>query len=552
MMISSCSSNNTNNAVQTVADPNKMDAQLSIMMRQLIQNSKDNQGKIDDSLHLNVPQFVEQYYIDNDYPVIWSHSEKWSTIADSLFNYLQNAELYGLFPADYQQKKLANFKNVLDTDSLKRMQPLLWARAELLLTDGFFKLVHDLKYGRLQADSNWFKIDSSKTKTFYFQILNTLKEKQDFNATIKSIQPKHKGYWDLLSGIKRFVDSMDRKSYTYITYPYKKSSEKDSLIFIKTFTKRLAESKCIDAKQMPDTTSLMIGIKKYQQLKGLKQDGLISTALINILNTSDPERFKRIAITLDRYKLMPDKMPEQYVWVNLPGYYLKVWDHDTIALESKVICGKPSTPTPILNSVITNMVTYPTWTVPTSIIAKQYLPKLKNNPNYLSKLGLRLINGKGQTIDPGSVNWSKYNKGIPYSVMQASGDNNALGVMKFNFDNPHAVYLHDTNQRYLFKNASRAYSHGCVRVQEWEQLANYFARNDSLNLKPGDTLRYNADSIKNWIAAKSHKRISIKNGIPLFIAYYSCEGINGKIKFYEDIYGDDKQLRQRFFSKESK
>ena len=285
MIISSCSSNNTNNAVQTVADPNKMDAQLSLMIRQLIQNSKDNQGKIDDSLLLNVPQLVEQYYIDNDYPVIWSHSEKWSMLADSLFNYLQNAELYGLFPVDYQQKKLANFKNVLNTDSLKRMQPLLWARAELLLTDGFFKLVHDLKFGRLQADSNWFNIDSSKTKAFYFQILSTLKTKQDFNSTINAIQPKHIGYWQLLSGVKKFVDSMDRKSYTYITYPYKKSSEKDSLIFIKTLTKRLAESKCIDAKQMPDTASLMIGIKKYQQLKGLKQDGVISTALINILNT---------------------------------------------------------------------------------------------------------------------------------------------------------------------------------------------------------------------------------------------------------------------------
>jgi murein L,D-transpeptidase YcbB/YkuD len=83
--------------------------------------------------------------------------------------------------------------------------------------------------------------------------------------------------------------------------------------------------------------------------------------------------------------------------------------------------------------------------------------------------------------------------------MQGSGDNNALGVMKFNFNNPYAVYLHDTNQRYLFKNSFRALSHGCVRVQDWEKLAFYIARNDSIH---NPKVKYNTDSIRNWIAAK--------------------------------------------------
>jgi L,D-transpeptidase YcbB len=194
------------------------------------------------------------------------------------------------------------------------------------------------------------------------------------------------------------------------------------------------------------------------------------------------------------------------------------------------------------------MITYPTWTVPTSIIAKQYLPKLKNNPGYLARLGLRLVNSKGENINAYSVNWSKYTKGIPYRVMQGSGDNNALGVFKFNFNNPYAVYLHDTNQRYLFKNGSRALSHGCVRVQEWEKLAFFIARNDSMNLKTGDTLRYTADSIKNWVAAKEHRRLEVKNKIPIYIRYFSCEGKEGKIKFYDDIYAEDKVLREKYFA----
>ncbi|MBK7883696.1 MAG: L,D-transpeptidase family protein [Chitinophagaceae bacterium] len=280
----------------------------------------------------------------------------------------------------------------------------------------------------------------------------------------------------------------------------------------------------------------------------MKVDGKISTSLIKAMNVNDTERFMRIAITLDKYKQLPDKMPEKYIWVNLPGYYLKVWDNNSLVLYSNIICGRPETRTPLLNSNISDLVTYPTWTVPTSIIVKQYLPKLRNNPNYLSRIGLRLTNNKGEKIDPSSVNWSKYTRGIPYSVMQNSGDNNALGIMKFNFENPFSVYLHDTNQRYLFKNDYRALSHGCVRVQEWEKLAYYIAKNDSINKRPGDTLRYTADSIKTWISRKSHKRIPVKNKIPLFIRYFTCESQNGKIEFYDDIYGEDKVLRETYFA----
>jgi len=132
--------------------------------------------------------------------------------------------------------------------------------------------------------------------------------------------------------------------------------------------------------------------------------------------------------------------------------------------------------------------------------------------------------------------------------MQASGDNNALEVMKFNFNNKYSVYLHDTNQRYLFKNSSRALSHGCVRVQEWQELAFFIARNDSVNAVKRDSLKYNTDSIRNWVAHKERHRIDVKNQIPLFIRYFSCEGKDGKVVFYDDIYGEDKALREKYFA----
>ena len=547
----SCS-NSGNKDVTTekklVTNPNEMDKVTTDNIKEALVYTLKNAGKMDDSITLKLIKTVDAFYKSKNYEPVWSTKATWKPLADSLFSFLENAELQGLFSNEYHNKNLQSLKKKLDNDSLNRMDAVLWSKADMMLTDGFMYAIYHLKHGRLQADSLSLNKDSILAESFFASTLNKVLEKNQFTSVLNSIQPKHKGYWDLKSGIKRFLDSMDRKIYTYLTYPYKKGDTKDSTYFIKILQKRLGESNCIDfLNKLPDSSQLSNALKKYQKNNGLKADGKITTGLIKILNVNDAERFKRIAITLDKYKQMPEKMPEKYIWVNIPGYYLQVWDNDILALESKVIVGKPETRTPLLTSKITDMVTFPTWTVPNSIIVKQYLPKLKNNPNYLSRLGLRLVNGKGETISGGSVNWTRYSKGIPYRVMQGSGNDNALGVYKFNFDNPYAVYLHDTNQRYLFKNASRALSHGCVRVQEWEKLAFYINRNDSLNLKQGDTLKYTTDSIKNWIAQKEMKRLVVKQQIPLYIRYFSCEGKGGKINFFDDIYGEDKILREKYF-----
>ncbi len=533
-----------------VADPEAMDRLIAENINSALEAALKNKGKVDDSTTIERVEIVSEFYNKSGYKPVWCSAEKWQPLADSLFLYITNAELEGLFRNDYHYTDLKVVKDKLDKDSLSRMDVLLWTRADLLLTDGFMKLVKDLKQGRLRPDSVSLNKDSVLAGKFFINILNELLEKKQFSALLTSLQPKHKGYWELKKGIKSFVDSMDMRSYTHISYPYKKGDAKDSVFFIKRLQKRLFESNCIEfSDRLPDSAQLSRAIKKYQAQKGLTADGKYGRILIQALNNNDIERYKRIAVTLDRYKQLPAKMPEKYIWVNLPGYYLWLMNKDTVVFESKVICGKPETRTPLLNAEISDMVTYPTWTVPTSIIVKQYLPKLKNNPNYISRIGLKLMDSKGATVDPNTINWSKYSRGIPYKVMQASGDNNSLGVIKFNFNNPYAVYLHDTNQRYLFKNAARALSHGCVRVQEWARLAYYIAENDSAMTGKRDSLKYTADSIKNWIASKERHRIDIKNHIPLFIRYFTCEGKNGQIKFYNDIYGEDMLLIEKYFAK---
>ena len=547
VFIISCKSGNKGDK-RIVTDPDMMDQQVSESIQQTLSFALKNDGKINDSVQLKMLPVVNKYYESKEYASTWNHREKWEPLVDTIYRFIQNSEQYGLIPVDYHLKTIGALKKTLDTDSLKRMDAVLWSHADLILTDAFMLLVKDLKKGRLSSDSTFLKKGPGMKADIYTSSVDELFTNKNFTKLVSSLEPDLKGYVELKRSLQFFIDSMDRRVYTYVTYPYKPNNPKDSLFFIKLLQKRLKESGCIEAgAKLPDSVQLNTALKKYQKQKGLRTDGKISASLVRSMNNNDLERFKRIAINLDRYKQMPADMPEKYIWVNLPAYYLYLYEGDSVVLESKVICGTPATRTPLLYSVISDMVTYPTWTVPSSIIRKQYLPKLKSNPYYLSRIGLRLVDSKGETVDPGSVDWSKYSKNIPYKVVQGSGDDNALGILKFNFKNPYSVYLHDTNQRYLFKNSSRALSHGCVRVEQWDKLAFYIARNDSINLRSGDTLQYNTDSIRNWLANKERRRIGVKNGIPLFIAYFSCEAKGNKIRFYEDIYGEDKAMREKYF-----
>ena len=546
----SCNNRRGDKDKNFITNPGAMNEEVADQLTTALDKAASNAGKIDDSTRIALYQIVEQFYKKSDYQPVWSSAAKWEPLADSLYRFIRDAENEGFFPNDYHFNILKVLMDTLDRDSIARLNVNFWTKAELLLTDGFMHLIKDLKQGRLQPDSLSLNKDSVLVDKFFIATLNDMLVKKNFSGTLISLQPKHKNYWELKKGIKKFVDSMDRRVFTHLVYPFKRGDAIDSVYFIKLLQKRLAESNCIspDAK-LPDSAALATAIKKYQVQKGLKADGKYGKNIVAALNSNDVERFKRIAITLDRYKQLPATMPDKYIWVNLPGYYLHLVNADTIVFESKIICGRPETRTPLLTSEISDMITYPTWTVPTSIIVKQYLPRLKNNPNYISRLGLKLMNKKGEVIDPGSVNWSKYSRGIPYRVVQGSGDNNSLGVIKFNFDNPYAVYLHDTNQRYLFKNASRALSHGCVRVQDWEKLAYYIAGNDSILSTRRDSLKYTADSIKSWIAQKERHHIDVKNHIALYIRYFSCEGKKGEVIFYEDIYGEDRQLMEKYFAK---
>jgi murein L,D-transpeptidase YcbB/YkuD len=514
------------------------------VIRSLVVAEDRSREKMDDLTHLFSHPVLGYYYHKTEYQPVWSSQQKWKPYADSLLNYLAGSTADGLFPEHYHYPAIKDLKLLLERDSSKTNDAGLWARADVLFSDAFFHVLQDLKQGRLQPDSLEWKHNKVKQEEFFSNYLNRLLSGDSISSITRILQPALKEYVALKNSLPVFLDSMDEKSYTYLRYPYK-----DSLAFLGALLKRFAESGFFNGKPSAlDSAALSQLLTRYQVKAGLKQTGKLSAALVNTLNNTDREKFKRIAITLDKYKKLPPRLPEKYIWVNLPSFKLQVWENDSIAMESKVIIGKPGTPTPHISSHISDLVIFPTWTVPNSIITKELLPGLKKNPGYLGRKGLALYSNDGDEVDPYSVDWFRYTKGIPYFVRQASGDNNALGVIKFNFKNPYSVYLHDTNQRYLFKNKMRSLSHGCVRVEDWKKLAFYIARNDSLYYPQRDSFNFNTDSIITWIARKEKHVVPVKKQIPIFILYFGCEGAKGTVRFYDDVYGEDKILRERFFA----
>ncbi|HLX93933.1 MAG TPA: L,D-transpeptidase family protein, partial [Puia sp.] len=340
--------------------------------------------------------------------------------------------------------------------------------------------------------------------------------------------------------LKSFLASAKFKPITYLSYPYQ-----DSIAFFELLKSRLFETGIVTGDSTDwDTTRFIAAIKKYQKKKGLRITGHLSDEFVDALNNTDVVKFKRIAVNLDRYKQLSDTLPHTYIWVNLPSFTLDVIDDDTVSFESRIIVGDPKTRTPLLTSQVSNFITYPQWTVPYSIIFKEMLPKIQQNIDFLKKENLMVVDKDDNIVDPKKIKWSKLSKKhFPYFLKQQQGDNNSLGVIKFNFRNKYSVYMHDTNVRWMFGKAFRALSHGCVRVKEWQKISDFLVRND--------TIRYHPDTLRAWIKRQEKHVVSGFQRVPIYIRYFDCEGKNGRIRFYDDIYEEDRLLREKYFADKS-
>ena len=532
--IISCKSNDKNQTTSTKL--------IATEIKNLFENQKEPKTSIEDSSILTTPNETIAAYKDANYEPLWIKDEGLTNNGQTLINFITNARSYGLIPEAYNVQKITSHYNKLQLDSLwenERKNQKNWARIDILLTDAFLSITRNLDRGYIPLDS--LSKDATYSAAKYKEALINTSKTDNLLQILESFEPKSKSYIDLKKLLPNFLSSADfSKKYTFIDYPITNKNK-----FIAQIIKRSKEENLLpnDVTNL-DSIELSNLVKKIQEKKNLEIDGKYGRQLILALNNTDSEKFLKIVINMDRLRRNREEYPNRYLWVNLPSFYLQVFENGETKIESKVIIGKPNTRTPLITSKINQITTYPTWTIPTSIISKEILPNIKKNNNYLNRKGYSIFDASGQKVNPDSVNWSSYEKGIPFKVVQPGGDANSLGIMKFNFPNKHSVYLHDTNQRGLFNNSFRSLSHGCVRVQNWDSLYQYIILSDKR--ANADDIASNSvvvDSVKTWLNAKKRRTISIINELPIYIRYYTAASKNGKIEFYEDVYGEDNKIR---------
>jgi murein L,D-transpeptidase YcbB/YkuD len=249
---------------------------------------------------------------------------------------------------------------------------------------------------------------------------------------------------------------------------------------------------------------------------------------------------RRILINMERWRWMPDDLGEFYVWDNIPEFITRVVKKGKVVYDDKIIVGKQSTPTPIFSAPMQFIVFHPEWAVPDSIKVNEILPHLRYEPGFfgigagmdtsiLRQQNLRVV-FNGSPVDPARVDWAHVDI-RQFQFLQAPGERNVLGTLKFRFPNRHDVYMHDTPERTLFARSMRALSHGCMRVQNPRRLAEILL---------GEDKGWSTSEIGNLLATGYNTEIELTRKFPVHVTYFTAiAGEDGRVQFFGDVYGHD-------------
>jgi L,D-transpeptidase YcbB len=280
-------------------------------------------------------------------------------------------------------------------------------------------------------------------------------------------------------------------------------------------------------------------VQAFQLDHGMTPDGVAGPGTVEEINQQAETRLQQILVAMERQRWMNFEggLGDRHIWVNLTDFRTKVFDDGKVTFETKSVVGerRDGKHTPEFSDEMEYMELNPDWTVPRSILARDYLPRFQQNP-YAAQY-LQLIDSRGRVVDRSQIDFSQYTaRTFPFTVRQPPGDLNALGLVKFMFPNPHAIYLHDTPAKELFAREVRAYSSGCIRLNDPFDLAYHI-----LARQVSDPKEY----FDSRLATGQQTRIDLEQKIPVHLVYFTAFPTpKGEIEFRRDIYGRDAKLWQ--------
>ena len=449
---------------------------------------------------------VDAFYSGRDYAPLWITDGKVNERGKAVIAYLGHVDQDGLDPADYP---VPNFSALSDPNDL--------AEAELKLDMTIITYAHHASTGRVHWSRVSGDIYYTLTAPEPADVLAAMVEAKDMAKALDAYEPHTAGYLALKAKLAEIRAGKAEAGKTPIgNGAAPKIGGQDERV------PQLRDRLNVSGDGMTYDKALADAVKKYQQDHQLKVTGTLTPQTIDAFNGRQPDKpIDIILANLERWRWMPHDLGNTYVIVNLADFTLRVMHDGKPYWTTRIVDGKPEMPTPIMQAEMKYITVNPTWNVPPSIVNHEYLPALQQDPTVLDRMGLKV----GKNPD-GTVH-----------IWQPPGERNALGRIRFNFPNKFLVYQHDTPDKYLFAYDKRAYSHGCMRVQDPQRYAEVLL---SL-VRPNDG--YTIERIKKMIDAGGEQDIQLPTFVPVNLTYQTAfVDDDGKLQFRDDVYGRDRQL----------
>lgn len=271
-------------------------------------------------------------------------------------------------------------------------------------------------------------------------------------------------------------------------------------------------------------------VRDFQDSVGIEADGIAGGSTIRAINIDPQDRLRNVTVALERERWLNIPRGDRHVWVNLVDFVVRIVDFDRVTFETRSVVGARATQTPEFSDTMEYMEINPDWTLPRSIIAEMWGALSTGGAQYLE-----FVDGAGRVVPREAIDVAAYTpQNLPFEVRQPPGPGNALGEVKFLFPNPYSIYLHDTPSRSLFARESRAFSHGCIRLQDPREFAYAL-----LAVQESDPVTY-YHAIQR---TGRQTRVPLLTPIPVHLVYRTAyTSVTGRINYRDDVYGRDARL----------
>ena len=513
-----------------LADDLKDSNALRIELEQLV-----NSGSLSNSdASIASVNLLLEFYEQRSYLPAWHDQRK----IGELLTAIKATASDGLDPSDYHLARVEiTYAELL---AGRQASPEQKAMQDLVLTDSLVRLGYHQLFGKVNPyslDSNWnFRRDLNDVDPAI--AIQRAIDSPSLTDFLSTFFPRGWFYQELQAALAEYRQIAAHGGWPVIADgPTLRPGASD--VRLQVLAQRLIVSGDLSPRDTDDKPviydeSLQQAVRHFQQRHGLDNDAVIGPATLRALNVPVEKRVEQLKVNIERARWVLDDLEDDFVLVNIAGFRAYVLRSRKIAWETKVQVGSTFHQSPVFRAEIKYLVVNPTWTVPYSIATKEILPKIKRDPNYFSSRDFDLKDQSGKLVEPSSINWENITeRNFPVWLVQRPGPDNALGRVKIMFPNEHSVYLHDTPSKSLFDKADRAFSHGCIRVENPFGLAERLLGGDG----------WNREKFQQVLDEGETKTVFLSTPMPVLLLYWTAMVTpDGVVHFFNDVYSRDERI----------